>query len=567
MYPFYPSAYWKLVSIIAVLFCVTQASAQNTPSNNTRPAAVPEVLPVPYTTTPNYIRTWEPSKPISDPAVTIDPNRTVSEVKQSTQYFDGMGRLIQTVNKGASGTGKDLVTPLTYDEYGREQFKYLPYVPQAGNTSDGNLKTDPFNSQRTFYQDNNLNPGAKGESIFYSQTDFELSPLNRSLGSYAAGNSWAKTGGNRPAIQQYLINTTVDSVRIWKMADPTPVSTSIYDAGQLYKTVTIDEGRVQTIVYKNNADRVVLKKVQLSDAPGTAHMGWLCTYYVYDDLGNLRVIIPPLAVERITSTWNVASVADELCFQYRFDAFNRMIEKKVPGAAVVEMVYDIRDRVAASRDGNLKANNQWLVNFYDSYNRVVETALYNSPSSRDVLQTGLNGSTGTGTTSYQVPGIANLVVAIDDRNTYVATSSVTLENGFDTGDGKEREIFIDPSLKGDIINLTVTNPLPGIAPGALTPLTYTYYDNYNYPGAQSAQSGDFPKPQPGNNPYPEPTTISTVIQGLITGTKVRVVDTDQWLNTTTYYDEKGKVFHVISDNAAGGKNVTTTLYDFNGKIL
>jgi RHS repeat-associated protein len=569
MCPFYPSRYLKFISVIPILFCITYVSAQNIPSTNTRPVATPGTIPIPYTATRiNYIRTWEPTMPVVDPVVATDPSRTVSEVKQSTEYFDGMGRPIQTVNKGASGTGKDIVMPVIYDDFGREQFKYLPYIPQTGNNSDGNFKSDPFNNQRAFYQDNILNPGVKDESIFYSQTDFEYSPLNRVLATYAPGNSWAKGGGNHPVSHQYLINTAADSVRIWHMTDPLPVSSRIYSEGQLDKTVTIDENGGQTIEYKNKANHIVLKKVQLTDIPGTGHMGWLCTYYVYDDLGNLRFIIPPLAVQGILTNWNVTAVADELCFQYRFDGFNRMIEKKIPGAGIVEMTYDVRDRVVAIRDGNLKAKNQWLVNFYDQYNRVIETALYNSAASRETLQTSLNSSTGTGTTSYQVPGIADLVVATDDRNSYVASNSVTLENGFVSTDGKEINIYIDPALKGDILNLTVTNPIPGISPAALVPLKYTFYDNYSYPGVHSSQPLDFSKPQAGSNLYQETITgTSNATRGFVTGTKVWIMDTNQWLTTTTYYNERGRVIQTIGDNSAGGKNVATSLYDFSGKLL
>ncbi|NLR62663.1 hypothetical protein HGH93_31605, partial [Chitinophaga polysaccharea] len=119
------------------------------------------------------------------------------------------------------------------------------------------------------------------------------------------------------------------------------------------------------------------KKVQLSATPGTGHMGWLCTYYAYDDLGNLRFVIPPKAVEAaLASSWVIsAAVAGELCFIYRYDGRNRMMVKKVPGADSTEMVYDVRDRLAFSRDGNMKGKN-WLATFYDGLNRPIMTALY-----------------------------------------------------------------------------------------------------------------------------------------------------------------------------------------------
>ncbi|MGN7825093.1 hypothetical protein ACTJJB_33525, partial [Chitinophaga sp. 22536] len=140
---------------------------------------------------------------------------------------------------------------------------------------------------------------------------------------------------------------------------------------------TTDEDGGQVAEYKDKSGRVVLKKIRAAGNAGAAHMGWLCTYYIYDDLNNLRFVIPPLGVEKITGSWNTTVIADGLCFQYSYDGRNRMVTKKVPGAGIIEMVYDVRDRLVFTRDANQRALNQWLVTFYDDLNRPVETALYN----------------------------------------------------------------------------------------------------------------------------------------------------------------------------------------------
>ncbi|WP_202183117.1 DUF6443 domain-containing protein [Chitinophaga solisilvae] len=561
---------YKYLLLIAGTLTAGIAGAQNIPAASTRPAAQAVALPPAYSgPTVNYVRTWEPYMPSADAKV-IAGSTDVKAVKQTTVYLDGLGRLLQSVSKGISGSGKDVVIPVTYDASGREQFKYLPYVPQTGNTSDGKFKADPFSAQQTFYQNNTLNPGAKGESIFYSQTDYEASPLNRELNKYAAGNSWAKSGGNRPVKEQYLVNTVSDSVRLWKVSGNTATTDAIYDAGQLTKRVTTNEAGSASVEYKDKDGRVVLKKLQLADVPGPAHMGWLSTYYVYDNKDNLRFVIPPLAVEKITTTWNFTSIAAELCYQYRYDERNRLIVKKLPGVDSTEMVYDVRDRLVFSRDGNLKNTNggSWLVTFYDAVNRPVETALYKSAAARDALQTTMNNVQPDGSTSYPVPGIADLVVAVHDRNTYVATNSVTWESGFETSGTADVLAYIDPSLGSGIINMPVSNPLPGISQQDLIPLTYIFYDKYNYNGVHAAVTGDFTKLQPGDNPYAEILTApGNMPQGKVTGTKIRVLDTDQWLTITTYYDDKGRPVQVISDNAAGGKDIVTTLYDFSGKVL
>ncbi|WP_346319531.1 DUF6443 domain-containing protein [Chitinophaga sp. YIM B06452] len=561
------------------------SQAQNAPNTSSRPSATAATVPAAYTNpTINYIRTWEPAMPTTDPAVVTATARTVKEVKQATQYFDGLGRPIQQVSKGMSGGvtveatgGKDLVNMQIYDAYGREQLKYLPYVPQTGNTSDGLFKTAPFAGQAAFYQNATLNPGAQGESIYYKRTAFEASPLNRVLSTYAPGNSWALEGGNKPVSLQYLVNAVNDSVHIWDMPTSVTIPTSaagrVYGAGQLYKNITQDEAGNQVVEYKDKEERVILKKVQLAVTPGTAHVGWLCTYYVYDDLNNLRCVIPPRAVELINSSWVIStSIADELCFRYQYDGRRRMIEKRVPGAGPVQMVYDVRDRLVFTQDSVQRAKSptkEWLVTFYDALNRPVMTALYPSNSTRDQLQTAMNTAT-TGTTlTYTAPGVADLVVG--NRQTgltsYKATGSVTFQPGFESETAAEFVAEIDPALQGLTTQLTVSNPLPSIT--GYQPLTYTFYDNYTYTGSHSLQSADLSKPQAGTNPYAESVTAaSTMTKGLTTGSRIKVLGTsDQWLTTTMFYDNKGRVIQAISDNTGGGKDIVTSLYDFNGKVL
>ncbi|RAK35246.1 UNVERIFIED_ORG: RHS repeat-associated protein [Chitinophaga ginsengisegetis] len=573
------SCYPRLAGIAIGLLSGTITVIAQTPNTSTKPTAAPVQTPAAYTNPLiNYVRTWEPALPTTDTAYVASASRSVAEVRQTTAYVDGLGRPLQTVAKAMSFGGNDIVSPVVYDQFGREQTKYLPYVPQG--VKDGKFKTDPFNAQKSFYK--TQVPGASGDSVYYSRVDYEASPLNRVLKTYAPGNSWAKNdpatverGGNHPVENQYLINAVTDSVRIWDFAAgaiiPTSAAGRIYAAGQLYKNISIDEAGSQVVEYKDKEGKVLLKKVQLGTSPGTGHMGWLCTYYAYDDLGNLRFVIPPKAVEAIISNWTISTaIAAELCFIYRYDGRNRMIVKKVPGADSTEMVYDVRDRLTFSRDGNMKGES-WLVTFYDGLNRPTMTALYNVATDRAILQATMNTATSnTQSLSYNFPGTADLVLAFHNgSNSYVATNSITLTDGFDTGTGTEVIAEINTAANNGTASVTVTNPLPNIPISALTPLTYTFYESYGFAGKQNYVSTDITKPQAGSNLNAEalPATASTMIKGLVTGTKVKVLDTDQWLTTTNYYNDKGRLIQTISDNVSRGQDVTTNLYDFNGKLL
>ncbi|MGE7776565.1 DUF6443 domain-containing protein [Chitinophaga sp. NPDC101104] len=514
--------FWRLS--IAALFVPLTLTAQNAPNTSARPAATPVAVPAAYSGAAfNYIRTREPVMPISDPAVVNSPSRTVREVVQHTQYFDGFGREVQKVSKGLGGVidtnatgGKDLVSMKIYDVFGREQYQYLPYVHQGTGSSDGLFKTAPFTSQAAFYQSAVLSPGAVGETVYYSQTDFEASPLNRVLKTYSPGNSWAKSGGNRPVEKQYLINTVGDSVRIWDLPAggiiPVSAAGRVYPAGKLSKEVTKDEAGAEVVEYKNNEGKVVMRKIQSANTTGTAHVGWFCTYYVYDLMGNLRFVIPPKAVESVIGSWVIsATISHELCFFYQYDSYKRLIVKKVPGAGPVHMVYDARDRLVFTQDSVQRAKTptrEWMVTFYDGLDRATVSALYTSNASRQQLQDSTNNLPATG------------------------------------------------------------NPVPNIT--GYTPIAYTYYDDYTWAGKHNMDLTDLAKPQAGGNPYPEASTAASVLtKSVETGNKVRVLGapTEKWLVTTVYYNDKGRVIQTIADNVAGGKSIITNLYDFSGKLL
>jgi hypothetical protein len=208
------------------------------------------VLPAAYNSNVkvNYVRTWDPLKPYSSDADVVNSNRTLQEVRQVTAYFDALGRPLQTVVKNGSlitgDSPKDLVSPVVYDEFGRETYKYLPFAANStgGNSSisDGKFKLNPFQ------QDSAFNKGIfSDESYFYSKTVFEPSPLNRILENFAPGDNWAGTASqsseaNRRGVKtKFWVNTTADSVRMWTYEITT--SSNLYTAGTLYKNVMQDE--------------------------------------------------------------------------------------------------------------------------------------------------------------------------------------------------------------------------------------------------------------------------------------------------------------------------------------
>ena len=382
----------KIKAIVG--FMILFAYSQQTIAQQPRPlpAAYPTGIPV------NFVRTWDAIAPEQDANVLM--SRPLQDVKQYTQYLDGLGRPLQTVIKqGSLSTGSspnDLVSPVEYDEYGREQHKYLPFVANGTGgypTNDGKFRMNPFQQQVTFMTAQYYN--TQNETFYYGKTNFEAAPLNRPVNTYSPGNSWVGSESNieaqrRNVQMKYFNNTAVDEVHIWTVTNNfllqfgsyTTSANAVYLAGELFKSITIDERKKQVIEFKDKEGKVILKKVQLTasvdDGTGSGHAGWLCTYYLYDDFGNLRCVIQPEGVKAILSIWTLTQLLlDEQCFRYEYDQRNRMVIKKVPGAGESYMVYDNIDRLVMTQDANMRQGTaKWLVTKYDELNRPTETGLW-----------------------------------------------------------------------------------------------------------------------------------------------------------------------------------------------
>ncbi|SHN45104.1 DUF6443 domain-containing protein [Chitinophaga sp. CF418] len=504
----------------------------------------------------NFSRSWRPMIPLKSGASIISLSRTSAEVAQSTVLYDAFGRVVQTVQKRWSPLGKDIVNFNIYDSMGRTRNDYLPYI---ATTTTGDAQNSPLTDHANFY-----NIYYSGELTPYTQNVYERSPMGTMQKMMAPGRSWG--GSSRGVTSQYMVNAVSDSVRIWIMNGNLPASSSRYAAGELLEDTRTDENNRKVVTYTDREGHEVLRKVQVAATPGTGHVGWQCTYQVYDDMGNLRFVIPPLVVAKIMGSWNLSLVLN-LCAQYQYDQRQRVIVKETPDTDSTEYVYDRKNRLVFVRDGNLRAQNKWQVSFYDRRDRNIMTALYNSASTRVQLQTSMNSASASQALSYTIPGIEDMATAVNDANLYQAGSSITFLSGFACTNGQTVVAEIVP-VSGQVVSITADNPLPAIPASALTPLVYNFYDDYSFSGAQAANTADFQKPKAGSDLYPErPTAVSKLTEGLVTGGKIRIIGTDQWLTSTLYYDDKGRVIQSIADNETGGTDVVTNLYNFAGRLI
>ncbi|WP_170827515.1 DUF6443 domain-containing protein [Roseivirga sp. 4D4] len=559
-------------SLAVVVFLTTNLTAQNKPIPEFAPTQSVSLISHPGAYVNghyiNYVRSYDVLKPGLTESAILSSGQSPNNVLMTTQFMDGLGRHIQTVNRKASPNGlSDMVQAVTYDQFGRVKQTYLPYK-SAGN--DGVFRINPFTEQASFYTSHY----GGDEDVFYGLTEFENSPLNRVTKQMAPGNSWA--GSGKGVNHEWRTNLATDDVRLWTVIGSNNPSTSAeYAVGSLMVNITIDEENNHVKEFTDKLGRVVLKQVQKGTGTNNGHSDWLNTYYIYDNRGNLRYVLPPRAVELLSGSWSWNTTdMDALVFKYTYDGRNRMITKKVPGAGVVEMVYDRLDRLVATRDANMSTQGKWLFTKYDDLNRPVMTGFVISSNSRATMQTQadatsiFNVSTEPLNTS-NVLEANSITLSAHVSGTAIYRSKTTIEflPGFDSN-GEYFETEINTSISSDytFVQGYYDATFPSLKDHVHEVLSLSYFDSYHFT-TQTYDVGYTDLYSAGTNNAVTPSQYTNVA-GAATGSKVKVLGTtDEWLTTVMFYDDRGRVIQTQADNHVGGRDIATTQYDFRGKVL
>jgi RHS repeat-associated protein len=497
----------------------------------------------------------------------------VEDLQEVITYFDGIGRPVQKVNWQSSPSHRDLVQPIVYDAFGREAVKYLPYVSENNSHFKANAVSESGSYIRSpqykFYanDDNTIvNDNAPFQKII-----FDPSPLNRPLKQGAIGEAWQPNGDDSYTATDKTIKNSFEfnktgEVLLWTYSNPTaelPIgivnagtssSLSYFEDNQLYKNRMKDENGNEIIEYKDKKGLVILKRVQaVKRASVINDVNYASTYYIYDDLGSLVCVIPPEAVKQITATSSIAyfdqtdAVKDAFLkrwtFRYEYDSRRRMIQKQVPGAEAVYLVYDNRDRLVLTQDGNQRVNKQWTFTKYDGLNRPIATGIKD-------------------TTAVFTP----------------AEMQVGIEAHYAKPWAKYGETYIGVAAKNvhAYTNFSYPTVTTSKVVDANRYLTITYYDTYafkSYIGVDYDYVNEGLSETVNGYIYNQPVSEFKNVIGQVTGTRVRVLDSHiassstTWLNSVNYYDDKYRLIQAIPDNYKSGRDRISNLYDFTGKVL
>ncbi|MFC4380296.1 DUF6443 domain-containing protein, partial [Chryseobacterium bernardetii] len=421
--------------------------------------------------------------------------------------FDGLGRPKQVVNVKASPGGKDVVTHIEYDQFGRQVKDYLP-IPQSG-TQSGAIYTSPLGNASSAY----------GSEKIYSEKILENSPLDRIRQQIQVGNDWA----NKPVKFQYDANVWEDYVRKYETTTTwvegrTQTSVQLlqyFQPSQLYKNTVTDEDGNKTIEFKNGKGQVLLVRKVLNSTQNTD------TYYVYNEYDQLAFVIPPLASSPTVETGTV----ENLYYQYRYDGKGRLVEKKLPGKGWEYMVYDKADRLVMTQDANMNPTGNWLFTKYDKFSRVAYTGV---------------ASIGAWFKRYQVQSSVDYYIDHGQPATEERKSTSFTLSGMEIYYGNTAYPF-------DIINILSVN-------------YYDTYPQYSFnPAFPSAIQGE-----PVLTADPSSNSEGKSTKGLPVMSLVKNIEDDNWTKNYTYYDTKGRVVGTHSINHLGGYTKTESRLDFAG---
>ena len=297
-----------------------------------------------------------------------------SKYMASYDYYDGLGRLFQKVQKGITPAGSNLISLQEYDGAGRRSESWLPIVSSSVYMSPSAIKSAA--------------PGNySSDSRPYSKPVYSVSPLDRILKRYSPGAAWA----SKPVTMDYLANSSdVNCINYSVSSSGALVNNGTYAAGQLRVVKRIDEDQHVSYTFTDKQGHILLERqMQGSEQHDT--------YYVYNDLDNLCFVLQPM--------YQSVSNLDQYAFQYKYDNRNRCNWKKLPGASAVSYVYDEADNMIFSQDGKQYASKQWSFYLYDKFHRLAVQGVCSNTNTAAVSNvivscTRVNSNSGLGNSGY-----------------------------------------------------------------------------------------------------------------------------------------------------------------------
>lgn len=256
----------------------------------------------------------------------IDNNQKVN----SFTYYDGLGRQTQTLN----------------EETEIRQYTEYDLMGRIKRTSVASAN-DPGLYDWTLYS---YLPAPGGRLLSSTKPGQEWHTNNKSICTRIVSNSLSGT------YSLPLLLVEENGVKY---------VTSNYAQGTLLiEEVTDEDGHI-VCTFKDKDNRVLAIKEGVEG-------DFFTTYYIYDDYGRLRYILPPIA-----GTGTYADSHEKMqkyAFIFKYDDLGRCIMKKSPGCDPDYYKYSPSGRLVAEHSSKME-DGLWQLYFYDSQGREIITSL------------------------------------------------------------------------------------------------------------------------------------------------------------------------------------------------
>ena len=268
-------------------------------------------------------------------------------------YYDGLGRKLQSVAAKATMDGKDVVTAYRYDNRGREAGVSVPFC-KSGN---GEFAHNAMYKNSVYHNDSHA----------YTTLLYESSPLDRITATYKPGDEYRNTSSPHCATTSYNVNGD-NEVRLLKLSGGGFRVKGYHPVATLYKTVTADEDGAVLEIFTSARGNTILERRRAGDGI------FADTYYVYDSKERVRCVVSPkgsamLAPDAEYS--DTCSLVRDLCFTYSYDSDDRIVMKRLPGRSAEYFGYDTQGRLSTYYDERMQQEGVTKCYAYDAIGRVV----------------------------------------------------------------------------------------------------------------------------------------------------------------------------------------------------
>ena len=275
----------------------------------------------------NYIKT----------ATTLEGSQQLVTI----QYYDGIGRPFEKVEKNITPNHDNKVFLTEYDALGRQYRQWLPAMTNVDYLASSSIPSTASSTHG-------------GDTRPFTENVYDGSPLNRIVCVKTAGAAWAST----PIKTEHLTNTSTFPLccKDYVVQGNNLQDKGLYANATLYVTKTKDMASHVNYVFTDVNGHKILERQMFGNTSCD-------TYYVYDQRSDLRFVLQPMYQEE--------QDINKFAFCYRYDNRHRIIEKKLPGAESVKYGYDTANRLVFSQDGRQQAAGKASFMLYDKLNRMV----------------------------------------------------------------------------------------------------------------------------------------------------------------------------------------------------